>query len=72
VAGEPGFIHRQLAIPPSEAGVTAVVRILEGDGLVVPYASTVDNTTAEAAFVSGEPVSLRGAATLKMLAGTVK
>jgi hypothetical protein len=72
VAGEPGFIHRQLAIPPSEPGVTAVVRILEGDGIVVPYASTVDNVTAEAAFVSGEPVSLRGTATLKMVAGTVK
>jgi hypothetical protein len=72
VAGEPGFIHRQLAIPPSDASVTAIVRILEGDGIVVPYASIVDNATAEAAFVSGEPVSLRGAATLRMVAGAVE
>jgi hypothetical protein len=68
VVEEPGFIHRQFAAAPS---ITAVVRILEGDGIVVPYASTIDNASAEALFVSGEPISLRGAATLAMLAKTV-
>ena len=71
VVDEPGFVHRQLLIPPADAGVTAVVRILEGDGIVVPYASIIDNATAEAVFLSGEPISLRGGATLAMLAKTV-
>ena len=70
VAEEPGFIHRQLAV--AGTNVTAVFRILEGDGIVVPYASTVDNATAEALFMSGEPVSLRGGETLRMLMQTVK
>jgi hypothetical protein len=73
VVDEPGFLHRQLPIAPAAAAtsVTAVVRILEGDGIVVAYASTIDNASAEAVFVSGEPISLRGAATLAMLAKTV-
>lgn len=57
VVDEPGFIHRQLAIAPASNGTTAVVRILEGDGIAVPYASLIDNASGEALFVSGPPVS---------------
>jgi hypothetical protein len=73
VLDEPGFVHRQLALSPvaPTASMTAVVRIVEGDGIAVPYASIVDNTSAEALFVPGEPISVRGAATLTMLAGAV-
>lgn len=74
VVDEPGFVHRQVSlaqiIAPA-ASVTAVVRILEGDGIVVPYGSIIDNTTAEAVFVSGEAISARGAATRSMLARAV-
>lgn len=65
---EPGFIHRQFAAAP---GATAVIRILQGDGIAVPYASTIDNVSAEALFVSGEPVASGGPATLAMLAKAV-
>jgi hypothetical protein len=73
VADEAGFMHQQLPIAPVAEGtsVTAVVRILQGDGIVVPYASIIDNTTAEAVFVSGEPIALGGAATVAMLARSV-
>jgi hypothetical protein len=73
VVEEPGFMHRQLAVPPvaSADSVTAVIRILEGDGIVVPYASTIDNASAEALFVSGEPISSGGAATRTMLVKAV-
>jgi hypothetical protein len=70
VVDEPGFMHRQLSIPGAES-ITAVVRILEGDGIVVPYASTIDNASAEALFVSGEPISSGGAATRTMLVKAV-
>jgi hypothetical protein len=70
---EPGFVHRQLSVPAVDhaAGSTAIIRILEGDGIAVPYASTIDNVSAEAVFVSAEPISLRGGATLAMLARAV-
>ncbi len=60
VVEEAGFVHRQLAISPMTGAMTAVVRILEGEGIVVPYASIVDNITAEAVFVSGEAISRQG------------
>ena len=63
---EPGFTHLQFVIT---SGTTAVVRIVEGDGIAVPYASTVDNITAEALFVSGELISsvTNAAATMQSL-----
>jgi hypothetical protein len=74
VLDEPGFVHRQLSlaqmIEPA-TGVTAVVRILEGDGIAVPYASIIDNVSAEAVFVSGEAISVRSEATRTMLTRTV-
>jgi hypothetical protein len=69
---EPGFVHRQLSLSAVTGAVTAVMRILQGDGIVVPYASIVDNITAEAVFVSGEPISRHGMNGLAMLASTVK
>lgn len=74
VVDEPGFIHRQLSlaqIAEPMPNSTAVVRILEGDGIVVPYASIIDNVSAEAVFVSGEAISLRGSASRSMLANVV-
>ncbi|HEX2060544.1 MAG TPA: hypothetical protein VHK90_07375 [Thermoanaerobaculia bacterium] len=67
VVDEPGFLHRQLSIPTS----TAIVRILEGDGIVVPYASTIDNGSAEAFFVSGSAISVGGESSRAMLAKAV-
>ncbi|HKO57498.1 MAG TPA: hypothetical protein VJ276_16610 [Thermoanaerobaculia bacterium] len=75
VVAEPGFIHRQLSlaqIAGAATSATAVVRIVEGDGIVVPYASIIDNASAEAAFVSGEPISAHGKTTLGMLLGVVR
>ncbi|MDQ3280527.1 MAG: hypothetical protein M3Q69_03860 [Acidobacteriota bacterium] len=57
VVNEEGMMHRQIAIPAAAAASTAVVRILQGDGIVVPYASTIDNTSAEALFVSGPVIA---------------
>lgn len=74
VVDEPGFIHRQLSLAQigvGPAGSTAIVRILEGDGIVVSYASIIDSMSAEAAFVSGEAISSRGAASRSMLARAV-
>jgi len=75
VVDEPGFEHRQLSVAqiaaPTPSSSTAVVRILEGDGIVVPYASIIDNVSAEAVFVSGEAISLRGAASRSMLVNAV-
>lgn len=74
VVDAPGFMHQQFAIAQigaAAASSTAVVRILEGDGIVVPYASIVDNTSAEAMFVSAEAISLRGATSRSMLANAV-
>jgi NADPH-dependent 2,4-dienoyl-CoA reductase/sulfur reductase-like enzyme len=50
----------------------SIVRILEGDGIAVPYASIVDNVSAEAVFVSGQPVAVRGTASRSMLASAVQ
>lgn len=71
VMDEPGFSHRQFPNTAPAAGVTARVRILEGDGIAVPYASTIDNLTAEAMFLSGQPIATRGAAARTTLAGVV-
>ncbi|MFP5245480.1 MAG: hypothetical protein ACLGH0_02210 [Thermoanaerobaculia bacterium] len=74
VVDEPGFVHQQLSlaqIGAAAANSTAVVRILEGDGIIVPYASIIDNVSAEAVFVSGGPISSRGAASRSMLASVV-
>lgn len=74
VADEPGLMHRQLPIarPAATGPVTAVVRILEGDGIVVPYASTIENTSAEAFFVTGSPVAARAASSREMLVRAVR
>lgn len=66
VVNEAGFVHRQLSLPAATSG-TAVVRIVEGDGIVVPYASVIHNTSAEAMFVSGPPIAARGADSRTML-----
>ena len=54
---EQGLVHRQLSMTPTDDAVTSIVRIVAGEGIAVPYASTIDNATAEAMFVSGQPVS---------------
>ena len=74
VVDEPGFVHRQLALGAIAATMdsTAVVRILEGDGIVVPYASIVDNTSAEAVYVSAEAISFNGAASRGMLVTSLR
>lgn len=51
------FMHRQLSTTAFgsrqfDAG-SAKVTIVSGDGQVVPYASVIDNSTADAVFVSG-------------------
>ncbi|HEY0157799.1 MAG TPA: hypothetical protein VGF28_10980 [Thermoanaerobaculia bacterium] len=73
VLDEPGFVHRQLAVPATTeaGGSTAVIRILQGDGVVIPYASVIDNVSAESLFVSGQPVAVRGAASRGLLARAV-
>ena len=75
IVNEPGFVHRQFSlsqIAGRATSATAVVRILEGDGIVVPYASIIDNTSAEAAFVPAEPISANGESSLRMLARAVR
>lgn len=65
-----GFSHRQLQLAqlaPGAASVTATIRLLEGDGVIVPYASIVDNTTAEAIFVSAEATTRSGASARSLL-----
>lgn len=47
------FSSRAIADQTFDVG-SAELRILSGDGAVVPYASVVDNTTADAIFVSGQ------------------
>jgi hypothetical protein len=71
VVEEAGFSHRQFSLAPPAAGVTAVVRILEGGGIAVPYASMIDNLTTEAIFVSGEPIGARPAAARTMLGSPI-
>lgn len=63
-----GFAHRQLSVAD---GVSAMVRILEGDGVIVPYASVVDNVSAEAMFIPADATASRGAAARAMLSRTV-
>lgn len=51
------FMHRQfstttLGTRPFDAG-SAKITIVSGDGQIVPYASVIDNATADAVFVSG-------------------
>jgi hypothetical protein len=68
-----GFAHHQFAAATiASEGVTALVRIVEGEGLVVPYASMIDNASAEAMFVSAAPATGGGAAAARaMLARSV-
>lgn len=75
VVEEPGFIHQHFSISDiaaTAAGATAVVRVVEGDGVVVPYASMIDNSSAEAMFVAGEPVAASGAAARMMISRAVQ
>jgi hypothetical protein len=55
---EPGnFAHRQVnlrSIAPGNFDVGSIdVRVTEGEGAVVPYASLIDNNTGEAAYIMG-------------------
>ncbi|HYC60925.1 MAG TPA: hypothetical protein VEK79_15285 [Thermoanaerobaculia bacterium] len=59
-----GFAHRQFRVT---GGASAVVRVLQGDGIIVPYASVIDNRSGEALFVSTEPAASAGANALLML-----
>lgn len=51
------YMHQQMGIQRFTAtgfnAGSAEVRILSGDGSIVPYASVIDNSTADAVFVSG-------------------
>jgi hypothetical protein len=47
------FSSRTFGTTPFDAGA-AQLRIVSGDGVIVPYASVIDNATADAVFVSGE------------------
>lgn len=70
VVEEPGFMHQHFSISDiaeAAAGATVLVRVAEGDGVIVPYGSMIDNTSAEAIFVAGEPVAARGAEARMML-----
>ena len=72
VDGE-GLAHHQFsaaAIGGMDA-VSAIVRVLQGDGIVVPYASIIDNVSAEAMFLSAGAAMSRGAAAVAMLGRTV-
>jgi hypothetical protein len=74
VVEEPGFVHHHLStadIAEIPDGATAVVRIVEGDGLVVPYASMIDNASAQALFIGGQPVMAHGMAARTMLSNVV-
>jgi hypothetical protein len=46
------FSSRRIAAGNFDEGAARVI-IVSGDGAVVPYASVIDNTTADAVFVSG-------------------
>lgn len=63
-----GFAHRQFSVASmGSGGASAVVRVLEGDGIIVPYASVIDNESGEALFVSTEPATSAGASARVML-----
>jgi hypothetical protein len=47
------FSSRSIATNAFDAGA-AQLRIVSGNGAIVPYASVIDNATADAVFVSGE------------------
>lgn len=63
-----GFAHQQFSVAD---GASAMVRILEGDGVIVPYASIVDNVSAEAMFVPADAMASRGTAARAMLSRAV-
>jgi hypothetical protein len=44
---------------------------VEGEGIIVPYASIIDNATAEAIFVPADAATNLGAAARAMLSGAV-
>lgn len=63
-----GFAHRQFsAASMGTGGTSAVVRVIQGDGIVVPYASVIDNRSGNALFVSTEPATSAGSAARVML-----
>lgn len=66
-----GFAHHQIAVDPAAEAVSAIVRIREGDGVVVPYGSIIDNETAEALFVPADAASSRGNAARSMMRAAV-
>lgn len=69
-----GFAHRQFSVATiagESEDVSAIVNILEGDGIVVPYASIVDNRSAEAIFVPADAATSRGGAAHVMLSRAV-
>ena len=75
VVQEPGFVHHQLStadVADIDADASALIRIIEGDGVVVPYGSMIDNSTAEAIFVAGQPIAARSGAARAMLVRAVK
>lgn len=67
-----GFAHRQIAIDPEADVVSAIVGIHQGDGVVVPYGSVIDNTTAEALFIAADPASSQGNDARAMLSSVVQ
>lgn len=74
VVQEPGFVHHQLStadVADIDADASALIRIIEGDGVVAPYGSMIDNSTAEAIFVVGQPIAARGGAARAMLVRAV-
>lgn len=63
-----GFAHRQFSATSIATGAaSSVVRVLQGDGIVVPYASVIDNRSGAAMFLSTEPATSRGADARTML-----
>lgn len=69
VLSEPGFVHQQFA---AAAGAAAIVRIVSGDALVVPYASVVDNVSAEAMFVEAPPIGAQADAARSILGAAAR
>lgn len=68
--GAEGLAHHQFPVTTSGA-VSAIVRIVQGDGIVVPYASIINNTSAEAMFVSASAAKTRSAAAVMLMMDAV-
>jgi len=76
------FVHMQFPVA-SFANIqfdigSADFRITEGEGVVVPYASVIDNTTREASYImgvfpdTGAPQSLRGTIFRSLFSGNLR